>query len=214
VAALRLAGEARGERPEGSVIAILRDGGRLRGTLTPRPGPALGMKLDVGPVVALDPAGLSALEFKAAGLVYLSELEPVAYEHVPFLEGGTRLPLLRDRARDGGTMQANGRAVRRGLALPYGSKTTFAVPEGARALHGVACMPPRTSPRLLAPAATVTILSGETVLWASPSLTAGADPSPFSIDLPAGASRVEIVVRLKSPPPVGHDVWLAGAHFR
>jgi hypothetical protein len=66
-------------------------------------------------------------------VVYLSDLEPVSYKHVPFLD--MTWPLARDRSVAGGLLRENGNVYRKGLSFHSTARAVYSVPPGARVLE-------------------------------------------------------------------------------
>lgn len=106
---------------------ILGDGSRLdfatldldagAGKLTGKTAFAARVEVPIGHVVAID--------YRRANIVYLSDIEPKAYEHTPFLD--LNWPLVKDAAVTGRPLQLAGNTYDKGLGMHAQSKVVYAL---------------------------------------------------------------------------------------
>jgi hypothetical protein len=214
VAALRLARGAAPRPHDPPFLVLFRDGSRLSGVLAEMAGGGLGLELPSGPLVPLHLPALLAIESRSSGERYLSELVPLRSESEPFLEGGSPLGILVDRARDGGPLRIGARSFRRGLALPIGTRVTYAAPAGASRLVGEVGLPPGSIGRGLAPAVVLDVFLDGRLSWSSAPGPLDETPRRVEVPLPAGVREVTLEARFAAPPPVARDLHLGAVLFR
>lgn len=127
VVAMRLQQTRGDEVAEPSVVWGLRDGSQLRLRQWRRDGESLSVTT-VGNLLLTTQAeslilALSAWQAYREPIVYLSDLEPAAYRHVPLLDEA--LPLGRDHTFDGFPLRHDGRLYQKGLSMPTTSRVAY-----------------------------------------------------------------------------------------
>jgi hypothetical protein len=127
VAVIALAGELRAPglppRPYGHLV--LSDGCRLAlasARVDAKGGMLIGKTL-FGSAIEAPLERVAALDLRQGAAVYLSDLEPTAYEHTPFL--GVSWPYTRDAAVAGGPMRLAGSTHDKGLGMHSESRLTY-----------------------------------------------------------------------------------------
>ena len=71
---------------------------------------------------------MSSVSFFQNSLLYLSDLEPVNYRHVPYLD--LSWPLGRDRNLKGGLLRSGGEVYLKGISLHSAARVVYRIPDG------------------------------------------------------------------------------------
>jgi hypothetical protein len=135
-------GRASARALERATLVGLRDGSRLDVRRIERKENVLELELTNGQRLATAPTSTSAADpWEAVTLlqplqdrvVYLSDLEPLAYQHTAFL--AMDWPYRRDRSVSGGRLRHLGHVATKGLGMHSSSRLAFDLPGRFRALH-------------------------------------------------------------------------------
>ncbi len=158
------------------VATLKTDGNTIRATLLD--GATWGAA--VGELAFLQPLGGRA--------VYLSDLKPEGYRHVPYLALGW--PFHADRNAAGGLLRGGGSLHLKGLGMHTAARLTYLLSEPYRRFQAEAAIDDRTEGR--GSAGFRVFVDGQT-RYASPVVRGGQPPVPVSVDL-TGARRIDLVV--------------------
>lgn len=135
-------------------------------------------KTSAAELVALQPLGGRA--------TYLSDLEPIAYSHVPFLD--LKWPLAIDRSVAGGRLRAGGRVALKGLGMHSAARLTYPIPTGAKRFEAAIGIDDTTAGR---GSVRFRVVVDDRECFASDILRGGMAPVPVSVDV-AGAKRLDL----------------------
>lgn len=196
IAALRLAPVDPYEEPEGvDTVARLLDGTHVSGRLVPGPAEPLRMVLGVGPEVTLERRLLQRLDFRNGRYAALSDREPVSFEETPYLEGGRRFGLLRDRGFHGAPhLRIGDQAFLRGLGLHARSRVTWDLEGRTRAFRAQVGVDPATRGGRIAGSARISVQADGETLWESGLLVAGEQPVPLVVEGLEGRRKLTVTV--------------------
>ncbi len=183
--------------------AGLSDGSRLLVTKLLIAGHSLEMtgiggqtwRAAAGELVSLQPLGGRA--------VYLSDLRPTRYRHVPYLN--LSWPYYDDHNVTGGLLRCGGRLYLKGLGVHSAARLGYALDGSYRRFQAELGIDDSTGGR---GSVEFRILVDGRQRWASGPIRGGAAPVPVSIDL-AGAKRLELVVDFgERGDELDHADWL------
>lgn len=135
--------------------------------------------------------------------VYLSDLKPEGYRHVPFLD--LSWPFQADRNVKGGMLRAGGQVYPKGLGMHSAAQLSYGLGEPFRRFQAEAAIDDQTeglgSVRLR-------VLVDGREKYASPMIRGGTPPVPVSVDM-AGAKRLELVVEYgERADQMDHVDWI------
>lgn len=131
---------------------------------------------------------LRGVQVLGGRVVYLSDLEPAEYRHVPFLD--LAWPYRRDRNVEGGWLRAGGRLYLKGLGMHSAARLSYALDGRARHFEAEAAIDDSTGGR--GSARFRVFVDGREV--ATRKVVRGGDrPAPIAVPL-AGAKRLDLVV--------------------
>lgn len=120
--------------------------------------------------------------------VYLSDLEPLGYRHIPFLELAWNYR--RDRNAGGGPLACGDRQVAKGLGMHSASRITYAVEKGARRFRARVGVDDSTEKR---GSVTFRVYVDGDLRYSSPMVRGGDHPLDVSVEV-AGARRLSLLV--------------------
>ncbi|MGQ9574912.1 MAG: NPCBM/NEW2 domain-containing protein [Thermoguttaceae bacterium] len=146
--------------------------------------------------VARPLAGVKRIDFSRGKVLYLSDLEPESVSWTPYIGLGNDFPAReesaaprRDRSRDGGPLQLDGKTYNKGLALASRTLLVYRLPERFRRLVAVAGIDDRVRPH---GHVRLEIRGDQKVLLET--TLCGREPArPLSVEL-AGVRRLAILV--------------------
>ncbi len=185
------------------VIVGLRDGSRLTAGGLVLDGKSLAItgadglpwKTSAGELAALQPLG--------GQVVYLSDLKPAGYRHVPYLD--LSWPYRTDRNVSGGLLRSGGRVCSKGLGMHSAARLSYALSEPYRRFQAELAVDDETGGR---GSVTFRVFVDGKVQYSSPIVRGGSPPLPISIDL-AGAKRLDLVVDYADrADELDHANWL------
>ncbi len=114
-------------RPAGSgglrVFVGLKDGSRVLASGLATAGPKVRLELAAGVTLSLDGEAIVALQPLGGNAVYLSDLKPASYKHIPFLQ--LRWPYQADRNVAADLLRAGGNLRLKGLGMHSASRLTY-----------------------------------------------------------------------------------------
>lgn len=117
------------ELPKGLRVAVdFRDSGRLQGSLEAASSGGLALVLPGGTAVPLRPEKVLRVSVRGGDFEYLSDMADLTHRETPYIEGGLRWGLHRDRGLAGGRIEIGGRYFSKALALHSRSEIDLAVP--------------------------------------------------------------------------------------
>jgi hypothetical protein len=150
-------------------------------------------------------ARVAALDLYQGRATYLSELKPLRYEFLPYLDD--RWDYSRDGSTTGLDLLMGGSAYDRGVGLHSHGRLTFAVPKDARRFEATVGLDDRAGPR--ASARVRVLADGKALdLGGDGELTAGGAPLAVGVDV-AGVKELTLEVDYGRGGPVqGHVDWV------
>lgn len=179
--------DPRGPEPLGALIG-LRDGTRLRVSTLVTTGDSLQVTLPGGIVWNTAAKELVFLQPLGGPVVYLSDLKPEGYRHVPFLN--LTWPYRADRNVAGGMLRGGGTLYLKGLGMHSASRLTYALGGSYRRFQAELAVDDQTDGR--GSVGFRVFIDGQ-VRYTSPIIRGGQPPTPVSVDL-TGAKRIDLVV--------------------
>ncbi|MDI9445145.1 MAG: NPCBM/NEW2 domain-containing protein [Planctomycetota bacterium] len=200
------AADAESAAAPGRIVVGLDDGSRVlaeRLAIGEREATLVGG----GVASTIDPQRIVFLQPASDRVVYLSDLAPDGYRHVPFLNLAWDYRL--DRNVLGGRLRNAGQIHLKGIGMHTASRLTFAPPEDARSFQ--ASLAIDAAARELGSVRFRVFVDGGQK-YVSPTIRGGAPPAPIEVDV-RGAQRVDLVVDYADRADVqDHANWL-GARF-
>lgn len=176
-----------GLEPLGALIGF-RDGTRLRASSLVTTGDSLRVTIPGGIVWKTVPKELVFLQPLGGQVVYLSDLEPEGYRHVPFLN--LVWPYRADRNVAGGVLRGGGTLYLKGLGMHSASRLSYALAGSYRRFQTELAVDDETGGR--GSVGFRVFIDGK-ARYTSPVIRGDQPPTPVSIDL-AGAKRIDLVV--------------------
>ena len=186
----------------------LRDGSRLLVAGLQSDGGKLQVKLAAGPKLAVALADVTALQMLGGRTVYLSDLKPAGYQHIPWLS--LTWPWHADRNVLGTQLRAGGQLYLKGLGLHSAARLTYDLDGPYRAFAADGAIDDQTAGR---GSAVLRVYTDDgsghwTLKFDSPIVRGGAAPLPIAIDL-TGAKRISLLVDFADQGDVqAHADWL------
>lgn len=119
---------------------------------------------------------------------YLSDLEPEAYRHLPYLS--REWPYLLDRTVSGARLRAGGRLYAKGIGMHSASRLTFPVGGAYRRFDAEVAIDDEAAG---SGSVVLRVFADATEKYRSPVLRGGEQPVAISVDI-TGAQRVSLVV--------------------
>jgi hypothetical protein len=183
---------------------IVDNGARLNLASATLEGSKLNGKTLFGVAVTVPLQHVAALDLRHGRAVYLSDLEPVQYKHVPFL--GVSWPFVRDGSVAGRELRLAGSTFDKGLGMHAESHITFDLAGQYDWFEALVGLDSQTGKR--GSARIAVLVDGKDSEGAKgQELKAGAAPLPIRLNL-HGARRLTLVVRPASLGDVqAHVNW-------
>lgn len=173
------------------VVALATEGNAVRATL--RDGTA--WRAATGDLTFLQPLGGRA--------VYLSDLKPEGYRHVPYLK--LAWPFGTDRSAAGGLLRGGGSIYPKGLGMHSASRLTYVLAEPYRRFQAEVAVDDRSEG---GGSVGFRVFVDGKLSYASPVVRGGQAPLPISVDL-SGAQRIDLVVDFaERADELDHADWL------
>ncbi len=135
--------------------------------------------------------------------VYLSQLEPVSYRHVPFLELTWNHRL--DRSVGGSWLRAGGRWHPHGIGMHTASRLTFALPQGVRRLDAWVAVDDEVG---AGGSVVFRVFVDSQQRFASEVVRGGERPTPVSVDCTEGKLLSLVVDFADRGDQLDHADWL------
>jgi hypothetical protein len=216
--ALRASRRAEGERGATTVLLGLSDGSRLRATgISAESEGKLEVRLACGATLACDAdefyENVTLIQPDSPRVVYLSDLKPLDYKHVPLLDiawsYGANRNLLGGRLRSGGAI------YERGLAMHSASRLAYALPDGAKRFEAELALDDSAGDRASVGGSVEyrVYLQGRDGQWSesytSPIIRAGDAPLPISLDVTASRAIALLVGYADHGDTADHADWLS-----
>jgi hypothetical protein len=146
-----------------------------------------------------------ALELLQGRSIYLSDLKPLVYKHVPYL--GVAWPLIGDGSVAGGALRLAGSVYDRGLGMHSASRVTYAVPAGCRRFDALVGLDDHTGRRGSVRVG-VLVDSKERNLGLKGDLTHRNSPLAVHVDVD-GARELTLIVDFGAGGDIGDHVnWV------
>ena len=186
----------------------LKDGSRLLASALSLDGGQAKIKSAALTQLTVSAAKLVALQPLDGRTVYLSDLKPAEYQHIPFLD--LKWPYHTDRNVLGSQLRAGGRLYLKGLGMHTAARLTYDLDKPYRALAAEAAIDDQTSRQGSAIFRVYTDDgSGKWQLkYESPIVRGGAMLLPISVDI-AGAKRLSLLVDFADHGDIqAHADWL------
>jgi hypothetical protein len=187
----------------------LTSGDRLTGVWTSIDDKALGLETAWGARLGLPRETVEKVEFRNGKVTYLSDLEPVSIEEVPYF--GRRFPYRRDQALDGGPLKLKGKPYAKGLAVHSRSVLVYGIDGQYASLKALVGFDESAAGR----GRVVVRVSGDgRELLVEPDLRSSGEP--LAIDVPvAGVKELTLEVDFGEAEDTGDRViWAEPRLFR
>jgi len=171
----------------------LCDGGRVLATSLVTEQRTARLKLVGGGELVVPLAAIVALQSLGGRAVYLSDLQPSSYRHIPFLQ--LTWPYLADASVRGSRLRAGGRLTLKGLGMHSPSRITFDLDDEYRRFETLVAIDAEAGER--GSVVCRVFFDDGSGKWQEQATTeivrGGADPVALSLDL-AGAKRISLLV--------------------
>jgi hypothetical protein len=175
-------------------VARFRDGSSATGQLTRTAAAPFGLRLAVGPVVTPSLRLLERIDFKNPRFTSLCDLPHQSFEEIPFLEGGQKHGLRKDKGFRGEPRLRIGEvSYFRGLGLHAQSKLTYSLDGTYRKFQALVGADPHTRDRSLPGSVRVRVLVDGKERWKSLLLIAGRGPRKVQVAGLEGARALTLV---------------------
>ena len=199
---------ARTLRPRGQYFRlVLINGARLSLLGATADGSELAGKTLFGADVKIALDQIVSLDVRQGKAVYLSDLKPKSYEHMPYL--GVRWPYEMDRSVSGGGLRFGGNAFDKGIGLHSQSRLTFDLGGQYRRFEALVGLNERMGRR--GSARIRVLVDGQERDIGARELTA-AEARPIRVDV-AGGKALTLVVEFGAGGDVGDHVDWAEARL-
>jgi hypothetical protein len=183
--------------------AGFRDGTRLYAASLVIVENSLRVTLPGGIAWNTSPKELAFLQPRGGQVVYLSDVKPESYRHVPFL--GLSWPYHVDRNVAGGMLRGGGMLCLKGLGMHSASRLSYALAEPYRRFQAELVVDDQTNG---GGSVGFRVFVDGQVRHASPIVRGGQPPVPVSVDI-AGAKRIDLVVDFADrADELDHADWL------
>ena len=146
---------------------------------------------------------LRALQVFGGRAMYLSDLKPAAYKHIPFLE--LPWPFYADRNCLGNQLRSEGAVHPKGLGMHSTARLTYSL-TGQKRFAAEVCLDAQTGGR---GSVTFRVFADSEQLYASPVVRGNMPPVPISVELPEGAKTLSLIVDFaERGDELDHANWL------
>jgi hypothetical protein len=189
-----------------------RDGSLLDVAQISTAGPLLRLTLAHGVALELDPqllqTELTLLQPISDRIVYLSDLEPMSYKHIAYLD--TAWPLGRDRSVTGGRLRHGGNLVAKGLGMHSASRVAYRLDGRYRRLEAELALDDSAG---LGGSVVFRVFAGDaaerwTRVYESPIVRGGEPDLPISVDVSRAQAVALIVDFAERGDVLDRAVWL------
>jgi len=195
--------------PEKGLVQVfrLRKGDALRGTWTSFDDDTFSVRSSWGDVLKIPPSEVREITFFNGTVVYLSDLQPVAVEEVPYF--GHHTPYRRDRSFQGDVLKIGEREFRKGLALHSRCVLTYALDGQFDSFKSILGFDPSASDR---GNVRCRILADDTPVYTVEELRATDEPVEIDVSV-AGARQLTLEVDFGAQEDIGDRVLFADARL-
>ena len=181
-------------KPAGLRVMVgLVDGGRVSAALIVSEQKAARIKLVGGGELVVPMTAIVALQTFGGRAVYLSDLQPSSYRHIPFLQ--LTWPYMTDGSVRGSRLRTAGGLTVKGLGMHSPSRITFDLDDVYRRFETLVAIDAEAGQR--GSVVCRVFVDDGSGKWHERATTevvrGGADPVPLSVDL-AGAKRISLLV--------------------
>ncbi len=186
----------------------LRDGSRLLVAGLQSDGGKLQATLAAGPKLSLAMSDVTALQPLGGRTVYLSDLKPAGYQHIPWLT--LAWPWHADRNVQGTQLRADGQLYLKGIGMHSAARLTYDLAGPYRTFAAAGAIDDQTAGQ---GSAVLKVYTDDgsghwTLKFDSPIIRGGAVPLPIAVDL-TGAKRISLLVDFADQGDVqAHADWL------
>ncbi len=174
--------------PVPRAVCELRDGSAWGGRITGGNAGEIELELTVGRTIKVRVAELSEIRFHSDRVVFLSDLQPAAYEFEPFAT--TRWPYRRNRSTANRPMRIGNQVFDRGIGMHSKATLTYELPDRFTHLAAVIGIDEAVGP--LGNAVFQVIADGEEVFDSGP--VTGRDDARAILVPIGGAEKLQLVV--------------------
>jgi hypothetical protein len=178
-------------------VCTLRDTSAWAGRLTGGTPTTVQLELAAGPTVSLPLQSISEIRFHSDRVLFLSDLEPAAYDFEPF--ASTRWPYRRDRSVANRPMQIAAQSFERGIGMHSQSRLTFDLPARYAQLAASIGIDDAARPR---GSVVFRVLADGREVFTSGNVTGKDAPRPILVPL-GGAKHVQLAVDFGEDLDVG-----------
>ncbi len=218
VLAFRSARRADGDRGVMTVLLGLSDGSRLRATgMSAESDGKLEVRLACGATFARDAgafyANVTLIQPETPRVVYISDVKPLDYKHVPLLDLAWSYGA--DRNLLGGRLRSGGLIYEKGLAMHSASRLAYALPEGAKRFEAELALDDSAGERASGGGSVeyrVYLQSADgqwSEAYASPTIRGGDAPLPISLDVSDSRAIALLVGYADHGDTADHADWLS-----
>ena len=195
VAALRLADPVPSKKSPGLKVRLtLKDGGTLTGTLLDGDAAVLRLDLIWGPEIKVDLDQVRKLEVRGGRFFVLCDVPPESHEHVPFLESGEGIGVLRNKGFHGrDDLLIGQKSWANGIGMQARTTATWDVAGEYKSFNAMIGADPGTALRRLPGSAVIRVLGDGKTLFESDPLQSGAEAVPIQVDI-TGVKKLSLVV--------------------
>lgn len=170
------------------VWAGLRDGSRLSAVKMALDSKSLAITLAGGTTIRGLPEDLVWLQPQGGQAIYVSDLKPASYRHVPFLS--LAWPYRSDRSVQERWLRCDGQTYLKGLGVHSASRLTYLLAESFRRFEADVGIDDETAGE---GSVRFRVFVDGQQKYTSPVMRGGQKPIPVSVDL-TGAKRIDLVV--------------------
>jgi hypothetical protein len=181
----------------------LGDGSRVLATRLAVAGSSAEITSALGPVWKTTPGDLVFVQPLGGRAVYLSDLKPAEYRHLPYLD--LPWPYQRDRNVSGGWLRAGSRPFLKGLGVHSAARLSYDLDQPYQRFQAELAIDDSTGG---SGSVGFRVFVDGKVKFASGPVRGGAAPVPLSVDV-AGAKRLDLVVDYgERGDELDHADWL------
>lgn len=199
-------------KPAFSVLMGFGDGSLLNVVQVAAAGAFARLTLANAVQLDLDPellhTGLTLLQPRSDRVVYLSDLEPISYKHIAYLE--TSWPLGRDRSVSGGRLRHGGNLVVKGLGMHSASRVAYRLDGRYRRLEAELALDDSAG---LGGSVVFRVFMGDAAdqwkrIYESPVVRGADSPLPISVDVSQAQALALIVDFADRGDVLDRAAWL------
>ncbi|HEV3138568.1 MAG TPA: NPCBM/NEW2 domain-containing protein [Pirellulales bacterium] len=196
-------------RPSGlRALVGLSDGSRVTAIAITANQKSAQIKLIGGAVIQCSTDAIAALQPLGGRAVYLSDLKPASYRHIPYLQ--LSWPYVADRSVLGGQLRAGGKLYAKGLGMHSPARITYDFDRAYRRFETDVAIDAESGPG--GSAVFHVFIDDGSGTWqeraTSETIRGGDPPEPLSVDV-GGAKRISLLVDFADHgDELDHADWL------